>query len=135
MQSEVREPNTNPITPYPPEASSRELVIPKYFTNRCEIEAWLSDVGKPTGASQDVEEWFVYAVYYQQKALEDGYIINVSYSIAEDGETVIVTCDVMTNDGNIYYFDPDIGTVEDTGLRVPLEKYDLDTLAKKWGIN
>ena len=89
---------------------------PIYFENRNAIEKWLDSVPK-LGVSADPEEWFQYAFYYQQKAIEAGYIISVSYT-ADDGVTI--TCDIVTQDGWIYYFDPDDCKLQDTGLRVDM---------------
>ncbi len=100
----------------------------KYFKNRVEIENWLNSVQKPTEDSRDVEEWFVYALSYQKKALDAGFIISVSWNYVDGGDSIIVSCDIWTVDGTIYWFDPDDAILEDTGLRIPLEDYKLDSV-------
>ena len=99
-----------------------------YFDTRVDVENWLENMPKPTRESADVDEWFAYALYYQTMALESGYIISVSYTYSEDGTTVLVTCDVITTDGVIYFFNPDDAILEDTGIRIPLEDYNFNNL-------
>ena len=76
----------------------------KYFINKNAIQDWLDTVPK-LGVSIDVEEWYQFALYYQQKALEIGYLVSVGSWEAEDGFTV--WCEVITEDGSVYFFDPD----------------------------
>jgi len=95
-------------------------VIPIYFENRTAIENWLKSVHN-LGVSKDVTQWYQYAFYYQQKAIESGYIISVSYTVDED-EYVNITCDIVTQDGWIYYFDPDDLELHDTRIRVDMLK-------------
>jgi hypothetical protein len=103
-----------------------EVKQPVYFENRNAIESWLKTVPK-LGISADSEEWFQYAFYYQQKAIEAGYILSVSYT-ANDG--VVITCDIVTQDGWIYYFDPDDCELHDTSIRVDMiPMSDLDSKA------
>lgn len=99
-----------------------------YFNNRLEIERWLDTVPK-LGVSKDTEEWYQYAFYYQQKALENGYIISVSYTI--DDNNLALTCDIVTQDGWLYYFDPDDCDLQDTGIRVDM--VDPEELEKNYG--
>jgi len=94
----------------------------RYFTNRLEIEQWLNDVPK-LGVSKDVAEWLEYALYYQKRALDAGFITSVSYTINDDA-SVFLTCDVVTEDGWIYYFDPDDCVLEDTGIRIDIGSVD-----------
>jgi hypothetical protein len=90
---------------------------PSYFENRTAIENWLKTV-KKLGVSKDVEEWMQFALYYQQDALNKGYIISVSYSLGEDSASV--TCDIVPHDGWIYYFDPDDCELIDTYMRIDM---------------
>jgi Tfp pilus assembly protein PilO len=102
-----------------------EVKLPTYFPNRTAIVNWLKTTPK-LGVSKDSEQWLQFALYYQQKALEIGYIISVSYSINSDGN-ITVTCDIVTQDGWLYYFDPDDCKLEDTYLRVEMvETKDLE---------
>lgn len=100
---------------------------PTYFENRTAIENWLKFVPK-LGISEDVEQWFQFALYYQRKALEAGYIISVSYSV--HGNKVSLTCDIITEDGWLYYFDPDDCVLKDTSLRIDM--VDDETLESKY---
>lgn len=107
---------------------------PRLFTSRTEIEAWLSLIPKPSRPSADVEEWFIYALYYQTKAMHDGYLISISYTFT-DRDTMIVTCDIITEDGYIYYFNPDDAILDDTGIRIPVEDYDINAVPTKYATN
>lgn len=100
---------------------------PRLFLNRNEIEEWLEQLPKPTVPSADVDEWFIYAMYFQDRAAKDGYIISISYTIIDDS-SLMISCDIITEDGNIYYFNPDNGILKDSSIRVPVEDYDLDSL-------
>ena len=90
---------------------------PKFFENRTAIQTWLNSVPK-LGISKDVTEWFQYALYYQQKALDAGYKLSVSYSI--NNKKVSITCDIFTIDGYLYYFDPDNCVLKDTNFRIDI---------------
>jgi outer membrane murein-binding lipoprotein Lpp len=96
--------------------------VPRLFNNRLEIINWLEGIPKFASPSEDVNEWFIYALYYQKLAMENGYIISISYTI--DSGSTSITCDVITADGTIYYFDPDTAILEDTSIRVKLEMFD-----------
>jgi hypothetical protein len=91
--------------------------IPTYFKNRTAIENWMKTIHN-LGVSKTNEQWLQYALYYQKKALEFGHIISVSYTLGDD--SMSVTCDIVTEDGWIYYFDPDELELKDTRIRVDM---------------
>ena len=86
-----------------------------YFPNRTAITAWLGNVPK-LGVSIDAVEWYQYALYYQQQALEAGYIISVAYIVYEG--SIAVWCEVVDANGRLYYFDPDDCILEDSDMHV-----------------
>jgi hypothetical protein len=90
---------------------------PKFFENRTTIQNWLNSVHK-LGVSKDVEQWFQYALFYQQKALDAGYKLSVSYAIVN--KKVSITCDIFTVDGYLYYFNPDDCILEDAEFRIDM---------------
>lgn len=90
---------------------------PQYFENRKAIEYWLDTI-LYLGISKDVEQYYQYALYYQQKALDAGYIVSVA--LWEDGDFIMVWCEVITQDGWIYWFDPDDCELKDYYLRVDM---------------
>ncbi len=89
----------------------------KYFPNRTAIEYWLKTT-PDLGISKDAEQWYQYALYYQRKALNNGYIASVAYAI--QGEGITIWCEVVTEDGWIYYFDPDTRELTDTYFRIDM---------------
>ena len=99
---------------------------PKYFENRTSIENWLNLTPK-LGVSKDVEQWYQFALYYQQKALKAGYYLSVSYNIK--GKEINVTCDVITIDGYLFFFNPDDCKLIDSGLTIDIKDIaDLEKL-------
>ena len=90
---------------------------PKYFENRTAIQNWLNSIPK-LGISKDVEQWFQYAIYYQQKAMESGYYLSVSYGIVN--KRVTITCDIFTIDGYLYYFNPDNCELHDANIQIDM---------------
>lgn len=97
---------------------------PKYFENRTSITKWLDSVPK-LGISADASKWYEYGIYYQRKALEYGYIISVAYYL-NSGEDITVWCEVVTEDGWIYYFDPDNpAELLDTYMRIDMDEIEL----------
>jgi hypothetical protein len=95
---------------------SAMIPTPKYFENRTAIQNWLNSVPK-LGISKDPEEWYRFALYYQQKALEVGYIISVAYW-RTSSKSIVIWCEVIAQDGWIYYFDPDDCVLIDTNIRI-----------------
>ena len=93
-----------------------------HFENRNAIEDWLGAIPQ-IGISEDVEQWYLYGLYYQQKAMERGYICSVAYYYMGENSYVI-WCEVLTVDGYIYYFDPDDCILIDTGLRIDIRNLD-----------
>jgi hypothetical protein len=77
---------------------------PRYFRNLTEIESWLDSVPH-LGVSRDVDEWYQYALFYQKNALDAGYIVSVGNW--EDDDSITVWCEIVTEDGWVYFFDPD----------------------------
>ncbi len=93
----------------------------KYFENRTSITKWLDSIPK-LGISPDATKWYEYGIYYQRKALEYGYIISVAYYLSSD-EDISVWCEVVTEDGWIYYFDPDNpNELLDTYMRIDMKE-------------
>lgn len=95
-----------------------ERLTPKYFVNRTAIENWLK-LMPSLGISKNPEEWYQFALYYQQKALEAGYIVSVAYW-RTGSSNIIIWCEVITQDGYIFYFDPDDCELVDTNLRIDM---------------
>jgi hypothetical protein len=90
---------------------------PRYFENRTAIETWLNITPK-LGVSKDVKEWYQFALYYQQKALQSGYIVSVAYWKTSDGMTV--WCEIVAQDGWVYYFNPDDCRLVDSNFRIDM---------------
>ncbi len=106
-------------------SKAQEVKKVGYFPNRTTIQNWL-DITPKLGISANSEQWLQYALYYQQKAIEAGYIISVSYTI--DDINISVTCDIITQDGWLYYFNPDDCQLSDTYIRVEMvNNEDLET--------
>jgi outer membrane murein-binding lipoprotein Lpp len=93
----------------------------RYFKNRNEVEDWLQSVPK-LGVSEDVEEWYQFALFYQHRAIYDGYIISVCNWEEESGITI--WCEIITEDGWVYFFDPDDCELIDQYMRIDTSKID-----------
>jgi hypothetical protein len=89
----------------------------RYFPNRTAIEYWL-DTTPDLGISADAEKWYQYALYYQKKALDSGYIVSSAYVLKDEGITI--WCEVVAEDGWVYYFDPDTKELKDTYFRIDM---------------
>ena len=93
----------------------------RYFKNRNEVEDWLQSVPQ-LGVSEDVEEWYQFALFYQHRAIDDGYLISVGNWEEEDGVTV--WCEIITEDGWVYFFNPDDCELIDQYMRIDTSKVD-----------
>jgi len=76
-----------------------------YFATSGQISTWL-DVNKDLQTSEisSIYEDYQCALELQQRALKDGYIINIYLNADEAGEFMWVWCDAYTQAGDIYYW-------------------------------
>lgn len=90
----------------------------KYFINRTEIQKWLDSVQK-LGVSEDIVEWYQYALYYQKDALDKGFILSTAFYMIDE-YTMDIWCEAVTEDGKVYYFNPDDCKLKESILEVPM---------------
>lgn len=90
----------------------------KYFINRTEIQKWLDSVQK-LGVSEDIVEWYQYALYYQKDALDKGFILSTAFYMVDE-DTMDIWCEAVTEDGKIYYFNPDDCELKESIMEVPM---------------
>lgn len=86
----------------------KQQANPRYFKDSNELSLWLNQ--QSSMSSETGRDYYENALLLQRKALKDGYIISASYTIYEGG--IIVTCDVYTETGILYYFDPEIREIK-----------------------
>jgi len=82
-----------------------EVYPVKNFPNAEVLEAWLAEQPNPP-KSVDAILWLFHALQLQEKALEDGYIINVEI-ISAHYRYYTVLCTAILEDNSYYYWDPE----------------------------
>jgi len=90
-------------------AGIKEVYPAKRFPDADVLEAWL--IEQPNfPQSTDAVLWYSHALQVQEKALEDGYIINAEL-YSEDDETYSVYCTAILEDGSYYWWDPETDNI------------------------
>jgi hypothetical protein len=87
-------------------AEIEEVYPPGYFASATELQNWLATDDISDRSSTDAVLWYASAQELQERALEDGYIINAYIWDNLDG-TYSVYCDAVTEDNSLYWWDPE----------------------------
>ena len=75
------------------------------FPDADALEAWLNLQPNPP-ESTDAILWLSHAIILQEKALKDGYVINIELVSHEDGAYSIF-CSAILEDDSYYWWDPE----------------------------
>ncbi|HEY4711917.1 MAG TPA: hypothetical protein VIH69_04470 [Dehalococcoidia bacterium] len=91
-------------------AEIEEVYPPGYFSSATELQNWLATDDISDRSSADAVLWYANAQELQERALEDGYIINAYIWDNLDG-TYSVYCDAVTEDNSLYWWDPETDNI------------------------
>ena len=84
----------------------QHFVQPRLFANIAELDTWIDAQPVPARESSDAVQWFDRALRLQERAMNDGYLINVELD-SEDDETYSVFCTATLEDGSYCWWEPD----------------------------